>query len=267
MVERVGPGIAWLLVEWLWAFVAGVVIAAVTTPVGVSGAVFLLPVQLSVLGVPSPAVTPTNLLYNVISVPGGLLRYARNGSLRSPLTTWILAGTLPGVVVGALIRVLVLPDGALFRLLVAAVLLPLGAWLLLRRNADVVERIVDRRVVAGLGMVAGVVGGIYGIGGGALLAPLLVGLGCSPRRVAPATLVATLLTSLTGVGVYLLLAALGYPQAAPVWSLAIASGVGGLVGGYLGAAMQPRLPIGVLSRALGVVSVALAVVYVVTFVQ
>jgi len=31
-------------------------------PVGVSGAVFMLPVQLSVLNVPNPAVTPTNLL-------------------------------------------------------------------------------------------------------------------------------------------------------------------------------------------------------------
>ncbi len=37
---------------------------------GVSGAVLLLPVQISVLGVPSPAVTPTNLLFNVAATPG-----------------------------------------------------------------------------------------------------------------------------------------------------------------------------------------------------
>ncbi len=42
-------------------FAAGLLISVVTAPVGVSGAVFLLPVQVSVLGVPSPAVTPTNL--------------------------------------------------------------------------------------------------------------------------------------------------------------------------------------------------------------
>ena len=54
---------------------AGFVLATLTTPVGVSGAVFLLPVQLSILGVPSPQITPTNLLYNVISGPGGLLRF------------------------------------------------------------------------------------------------------------------------------------------------------------------------------------------------
>ena len=87
-MAHVGP-------DLLWGFLAGVVIAAVTTPVGVSGAVFLLPFQISVLGVPSPSVTPTNLLYNVLAVPGGLLRFARGGSLRSPLTRSILYGTVP----------------------------------------------------------------------------------------------------------------------------------------------------------------------------
>ena len=36
--------------------------SCVRAAAGVSGAVLLLPVQVSVLGVPSPAVTPTNLL-------------------------------------------------------------------------------------------------------------------------------------------------------------------------------------------------------------
>ncbi len=53
----------------LFGFTAGLPISTVTTPVGVSGAVFLLPVQVSVLGVPSPAVTPTNLLFNVVAGP------------------------------------------------------------------------------------------------------------------------------------------------------------------------------------------------------
>ncbi|CAL9522069.1 hypothetical protein SUDANB174_03838 [Streptomyces sp. enrichment culture] len=53
----------------LLGFAAGLLISVATAPVGVSGAVFLLPVQVSVLGVPSPAVTPTNLLYNVVLAP------------------------------------------------------------------------------------------------------------------------------------------------------------------------------------------------------
>jgi uncharacterized membrane protein YfcA len=87
------------------------IIAAVTTPVGISGAVFLLPVQLSLLGVPSPAVTPTNLLYNVVAVPGALARYRRTGLGSAHLTRRLLAGTIPGVVAGAAIRVFVCPAG------------------------------------------------------------------------------------------------------------------------------------------------------------
>jgi hypothetical protein len=53
---------------------AAYVIAVLAAPAGVSGAVLLLPFQVSVLGTPSPAVTPTNLLYNVLSTPGALYR-------------------------------------------------------------------------------------------------------------------------------------------------------------------------------------------------
>jgi uncharacterized membrane protein YfcA len=40
---------------------AAFAIAVMATPAGISGAVLLLPFQVSVLGTPSPAVTPTNL--------------------------------------------------------------------------------------------------------------------------------------------------------------------------------------------------------------
>jgi len=116
----------------LLGFIAGVLISVVTAPVGVSGAVFLLPVQLSVLGVPSPAVTPTNLLFNVVAGPGALARYHHRGHLDGPLTRLLLYGTLPGVVVGALIRVFAVPGPRVFRLIVAALLLPLAgpSWLI-----------------------------------------------------------------------------------------------------------------------------------------
>ena len=80
-------------------------LAVLTTPVGVSGAVFLVPVQISVLHTPSPAVTPTNLLYNLIAIPGALLRFHREQRLASPLTRLLVLGTLPGVVIGAVLRV------------------------------------------------------------------------------------------------------------------------------------------------------------------
>lgn len=61
-----GPG--WTEVV---ALAAAFGIAVVATPAGISGAVLLLPFQVGVLGTPSPAVTPTNLLYNVVATPPG----------------------------------------------------------------------------------------------------------------------------------------------------------------------------------------------------
>src|SRR4051795_3299082 len=91
----------------LGAFLTGLVVATVTTPAGVSGAVLLLPIQVSVLGVPSPAVTPTNLIFNLLATPSGVLRYRRlrGDAPPSALDARLLAGTLPGVVLGAVIRV------------------------------------------------------------------------------------------------------------------------------------------------------------------
>ncbi|MFE7127446.1 TSUP family transporter [Streptomyces sp. NPDC057617] len=230
----------------LLGLTAGLLIAMVTAPVGVSGAVFLLPVQLSVLGVPSPAVTPTNLLFNVVAGPGALLRYRSNGHLRGPLTRLLVLGTLPGVVIGAVIRVYAVPGPGIFRLFVALLLLPLGLWLgihTLRPARHHREgREPSARATVALALVVGIVGGIYGIGGGSLLGPVLVGRGVPVTKVAPAALAATFLTSVVGALTYALLALTTPGDIAPDWYLGLTCGVGGLAGGYLGARLHPHLP-------------------------
>jgi uncharacterized membrane protein YfcA len=105
------------------ALAAAFAIAVLATPAGISGAVLLLPFQVSVLGTPSPAVTPTNLLYNVVATPGALYRYWRQGQTGGRLALVLIAGTLPGVIAGSVIRVELLPGGHLFDFVVAAVLL------------------------------------------------------------------------------------------------------------------------------------------------
>lgn len=245
---------------------AGLLIATVTAPVGVSGAVFLLPVQLSVFGVPNPAVTPTNLLFNVVAGPGALWRYRHDGALRGDLTRRLVLGTLPGVVLGAAIRVFALPGPDVFRLLIATLLLPLGLWLCLRTLAPARHRPPHAgepppRTLTGLALAVGVVGGIYGIGGGSLLGPILVGRGLPVARVAPAALAATFATSLVGAAAYALLSLVSTGDVAPDWRLGLACGTGGLIGGYLGARLQPRLPERVLRLLLGTIAAALGALY------
>jgi uncharacterized protein len=244
------------------ALVAAFAIAVLATPAGISGAVLLLPFQVSVLGTPSPAVTPTNLLYNVVATPGALYRYWRQEQTGGLLALVLIAGTLPGVIAGSVIRVELLPSAHLFDFVVAAVLIPLGAWLALTRptppEGEVpAARLIPPPVLVLLAAVVGCVGGIYGIGGGSILAPILIGTGRPAREVAPASLASTFVTSVAGVVTFMILSLHHHGPVAPDWPTGVALGIGGLAGAYAGARLQRRLPDVLIRRVMGVLVIAI----------
>jgi uncharacterized protein len=249
---------------YLAALAASFAIATLASPAGVSGAVLLLPFQVSVLGTPSPAVTPTNLLYNVVATPGALFRYWRQKQTGGRLTRTLLIGTVPGVIVGSIIRVELVPGPRVFDAVIALVLIPLGISLLVRfRDARPVGRSagIPEQWMVVMAVAVGCVGGIYGIGGGSILAPILIRSGRSPREVAPATLAATLVTSIAGIATFVALATQNNGSVAPDWGVGIALGVGGLLGGYTGARLQPHLPEAVIRRLLGLLVLAIGIRY------
>ena len=247
------------------ALAAAFLVSAAATPAGISGAVLLLPFQVSVLGTPSPAVTPTNLLYNVVSTPGALYRYRRQHQTSGRLTLILITGTLPGVIAGSVIRVELVPGPRVFDLLVSALLLPLGIWLVATRPARDRDpagpaRQIQAPVLVFLACLTGCVGGIYGIGGGAILSPVLIGSGRPASEVAPATLASTFVTSLGGVVTFTILSISEGPVA-PDWPTGIALGIGGIAGGYVGARMQSRLPDTLIRRVVGILAIAIAAQY------
>ena len=178
------------------------------------------------------------------------------------LTWLLLAGTLPGVVAGSVIRVYVLPGPVVFDFVVAAVLIPLGTWLALAQvnHATTAGRGRLPRVVTGLlAAVVGCVGGIYGIGGGSILATILVADGQPASQVAPAALSSTFVTSLGGVVTFSILSVHQHGSVAPDWPTGIALGIGGLAGGYVGARMHARMPETIIRRLLALVIVAIGI--------
>jgi len=110
---------------WVPPLVA-MVVSFFTSMGGVSGAFLLLPFQMSFLGYTAPSVSATNHLFNIVAIPSGVLRYLREGRMVWPLTWIVIAGTLPGVLIGAVIRVTWLPDADSFKLFAGAVLLYIG---------------------------------------------------------------------------------------------------------------------------------------------
>jgi hypothetical protein len=94
----------------------------------------------------------------------------------------LVLGWLPGVVAGSVIRVELLPGPHVFDLVAGAVPASLGLWLALTRppgvgGRDRPVRMISGPVLVALSAAVGCVGGIYGIGGGSILAPVLIGSG------------------------------------------------------------------------------------------
>lgn len=286
------------------------VISFFTSMGGVSGAFLLLPFQVSVLGFISPSVSPTNQLFNIIAIPGGVYRYIKEGRLLWPLALLLIIGTLPGIFIGALIRILYLPDPRHFKFFAGLVLLYIGARLVLSqfqdekdsskqfqaeqqfrrsieehasRTPDVTVQAfsflhieytfsgftftVNNLGIMLLSCVVGVIGGIYGIGGGAIIAPFIVTFFRLPVfTIAGATLLATFVSSIGGVLFYHSMAP-SFPGqvVAPDYLLGLFFGVGGFAGMYCGAKCQKFFPAGIIKWILALCILLPAFTYIWNF--
>jgi uncharacterized membrane protein YfcA len=280
---------------------------------GVSGAFLLLPFQISVLGYSAPSVSATNHVYNAGAIPSGVWAYIREKRMLWPLAWTVTAATLPGVLIGAWMRIAYLPNPTHFKIFAGIVLLYIGA----RLSHDVIRgvgakdagarpatsatsggapgpetmghpkapltvtdaRLSMRRgsfklageeytfstpVVFLISLVVGVTGGIYGIGGGAIMAPLFVTLFRLPvYAIAGAALLGTFVTSAAAVVFYHVLA-FQNPElsVSPDWPLGLLFAAGGIPGLYLGARFQRRMPARFIKSILCVFVFFMAIRYV-----
>jgi uncharacterized protein len=115
-----------------------------------------------------------------------------------------------------------------------------------------------------LALVVGVIGGTYGIGGGAIIAPFCVAVFHLPvYTVAGAALLGTFLTSVAGVFFYSIIPS--NVPCSPDWLLGSLFGVGGFAGMYVGARLQKYIPQKYLKLILGTVITFLAGSYILQF--
>lgn len=295
----------------------GLVISYFTSMGGISGAFLILPFQVSVLGFTAPAVTPTNLVFNIVGIPSAVYQYFREGRMNWPLAWNIVLGTIPGLFLGLFVRVWYLPDPRAFKLFVGCVLLYVGGRMLYQligeKESQASERAAEskmRRQAAArasgsphldqpairtlswslssteyeffgerfrfhttglffLSLAVGLVGGVYGIGGGAIIAPFIVSFfGLPIHTIAGATLMGTCVTSVGGVIFYETCApyvCLPGQLVRPDWLLGLLFGIGGIVGMYLGARTQKLIPSIVIRPVLAIVITGLGLKYVVGY--
>jgi uncharacterized membrane protein YfcA len=298
----------------------GLTISFFTSMGGVSGAFLILPFQVSVLGFTSPAVSPTNLVFNIVGIPSAVYRYFREGRMNWPLAWNIIAGTFPGLFLGMIIRIMYLPDPRPFKLFAGLVLLYIGGRMIYqiiadKGSAESAAKIAEAKMreeavlrpqtdvppepkasaictrswsltrteyefygqcfsfhttgLFVLSLVVGLIGGIYGIGGGAIIAPFIVSFFHLPiHTIAGATLMGTCVTSIGGVIFYPLVGpyfATAGEAVSPDWLLGFLFGIGGFVGMYLGARTQKYIPAAIIRPALAIVISIVGLQYVVGY--
>jgi len=114
-----------------------------------------------------------------------------------------------------------------------------------------------------LAFAVGIIGGTYGIGGGAIIAPFCVAVFHLPvYTIAGAALMGTLITSVAGVFFYSIIPAKAGMATSPDWLLGFLFGAGGFIGIYLGARFQKFVPQKAIKLMLGTIIVFLAIKYI-----
>ncbi|ODA44777.1 putative membrane protein [Thermodesulfovibrio sp. N1] len=284
-----------ILIPPLVAFI----VSFFTSMGGVSGAFLLLPFQVSALNYTSPGVSGTNFIFNVVAIPSGVYRYHKEK--RIPCLAWvIMAGTVPGIIIGYYIRIKILPDPKSFKFFVGLVLLYIGVRLFLdvfKKKKAETQKKFDQKLtkeavvkttsfslkrteyefwgerfsfstiwVFILAFVIGVIGGAYGIGGGAIMSPFLVTFFKLPvHSIAGACLMGTATASVFGVIYYAILPSPAGLQTSPDWLLGLLFGIGGAFGIYLGARVQKHVPQKYIKLILSIIIVYIALRYIIQF--
>ena len=217
----------------------GVVAGILSGLFGVGGGIVMTPGIQVLLGAspiialatPLPVILPTALT--------GALTYARAGELELRTAAWMSASGVAGAAVGASLTEVVETH---LLLAVTALLLGWQAVGILRKRTS--ARSADRASGSGqllaVGLAAGLVSGLLGIGGGLVMVPLLTGwLGLPLKRALGTSLAAIVVLVIPGVAVH---AALGHID----WAICLAVVLGSVPGARVGA----RLALGTRERTL-----------------
>ena len=260
------PGLARDALTLLLGFATGVLSALF----GVGGAIVSNP-GLRALGA-EPLVAVGTTLPSIL--PGaitGTLRYRREGLIDWRLITPAAAAGLLAVVAGSLLSH-ELPGGGHLLLLLIAVLLAFTAWRTAVTGPSDPAGDEDeggtgpasggggrtRWVAAGIGVVAGLLSGLLGIGGGVVMVPAFTELLGLPLKSAIAT-------SLVCVGIFGVPATITHAVLGDIdWRLATLLTIGVIPGARIGASLTIRTAERRLRLAVGVFLGLVALVYFIT---
>jgi len=211
------------------------------------GAAFLFVPLFYYLGVPLAEATPTALLLNVVS-----LMFAAFNYWRGKLINWRVG--LPVLIAAVILsplgaRLTPFVDKKILLGLFAAFLVFAGFMMLFyraKRREKALSRQVEIGAGAGVGAVAGFLGGLLGVGGGNFILPVLNWIGLDAKVAAGTTALVVVFSSLSG---FLAHATMGGLDPVFVGLTALMAALGSIVGSQL---MKTKVSSAQLKKIIGV---------------
>lgn len=214
---------------------------------GIGGGAVLVPLLVLVLGMPQHRAHATSLAAIILTAASGMVRFAQDASVNYGAGVAIAAGAIAGAFLGAWLmhRLSALRLRQAFAILLAVVALQM---LLGDSATDGVVPLAGTGLGVAyllLGVVAGVLSALMGVGGGVIMVPAMVVLFGFTQQVAEGTsLLVIIPTAIVGS---LRHARNGYTD----WRAGLILGLGGIGGAWLGAGVALALEADLLQRFFG----------------
>lgn len=225
-------------VQYLLGGVSGALVGFTLALVGGGGSILAVPLMVYLVGVPSAHMAiGTSAFAVAVNAATGLIGHARAGTVKWRCGGMYAAAGVAGACAGSTAGKAF--DGTHLLFLFALVMVLVGIVMLRGRNAQGVPGAQCNREnapkVLGYGVATGLFSGFFGIGGGFLIVPGLIGSTRMPMLNAVGT-------SLVAVAAFGLTTSLNYAFSGLVdWPLAFVFIAGGIIGGFAGLAAARRL--------------------------
>jgi hypothetical protein len=220
---------------------------------GVGSAVILIP-ALSWIGIPFNLARPTGLFVNCVSMLGATWSNFREKKLDVKLGLPIIASSIVMAPVGAWVSHF-LPTQTLLLVFIGFLFFS-GSMMIFFKGSKYADQYREDRPLVGplgVGVLAGIVSGLLGVGGGGLISPLMVVQGFNPKKVAMVTAFSVPFSSFSAFITY---AAMGSVSI----KILIFAGLAGWFGGYLGTkVMQKKMKPQSVKRLLGGVLILIGI--------
>ncbi len=241
------------MIEELWLIPLGFAAGILGSIIGLGGGIIIVPV-LTFLGFP-PALTASNSIFAVFSnAVASSISYAKQRRIEYSIGLKLGILSIPGTIIGALVSSEITPQ--FFKILFALILISASIYIFSKRKIEPKNYNLSKQIMIlaiGASFFAGIISGLFGVGGGIIFVPLMVvAMGLSMKNAAPTSQFILLFASASALITHTLL---GHPD----FYQALLLSAGAFVGGLVGARISLEIKENALKILISVVMIAVAV--------